>query len=222
MKSRMRGTLASALAILLTASPLAPAAQEPQALALAHDPVGCMVAGTNPQLEALLTPLDQVQVGRVYFRSALGDAFYFVEMTPAGDRYIGVLPRPRLDAGPITYYIEGMARNYAQSQLPELRAVVVAKAEDCRDRPVAALGPSDPVRVFSVGLGTAVPPGFTGVSSVVAVGAGGSAAAAAAGAAAGGFFRSTAGIITLGAAAFGVGTLVDVKNNGNPPASPTR
>jgi hypothetical protein len=218
--------LASSLVILLAASPLAPAAQDPQALSLVHSPVGCMVAGTNPQLEAGLNPAENVQAGRVYFRSALGDSFYYVEMTPAGGHYVGVLPRPQLDAGPVTYYIEGVAVNYAQSQSPEQRAVVVEKAEDCKDKPAAALGPSDPVRVFSVGLATAVPSGFTGVSSVVATGLGGAAAAGAgagAAAAGGSFFTSTAGIITMSAVAVGVATVVIVNNdNDNPPASPSQ
>jgi hypothetical protein len=213
--------LASSLVILLVASPLAPAAQNIQPLSLVHSPVGCMIAGTNPQLEAALTPAERVQAGRAYFRSALGDSFYYVEMTPAGDRYVGVLPRPRLDAGPIVYYIEGVAYDYAQSQSSEQRAVVVEKAEDCGDKPVAALGPSAPVRVFSVGLGTALPPGFTGVSSVAA-GAAGAAAGAGAAAAGGSVFTSTAGIIALSAVAVGVTAIIITNNGDNPPASPTR
>jgi len=222
--------VAPTLVILLAASPFAPA--EPQAppatapvpLSVAHSPVGCMVAGTNPQIDAGITPDDQVQAGRVYFKSALGDAFFYVEMAPQAGRYVGVLPKPRIDAGPITYYVEGLGRDYAQGQTPEERAVVVEKQEDCGDRPPAALGPSDAVRVFSVGGGTALPAGFSGVSSVVAAGAGTGAAAAGAAAAGGGFFGSTAGIIVIGAAAVGVGTVVIVSTGGsdNPPASPSR
>jgi hypothetical protein len=185
-----------------------------------------MVAGTNPQIDAGITPDDQVQAGRIYFKSALGDAFFYVEMVLQAGRYVGVLPKPQIDAGPITYYVEGVGRDYAQSQTPEARAVVVEKQEDCGDKPAAALGPSDAVRVFSVGGGTALPAGFSGVSSVVAAGAGTGAAAAgaaAAGAAAagGGFFGSTAGIIVLGAVAVGVGAIVIVSTD-NPPASPSQ
>ena len=134
------------------------------------------MAGTNPQVDAGITPEDQVQAGRVYFKSALGDAFFYVEMAPAAGRYVGVLPKPRPDAGPITYYVEGVGRDYGQSQTPEERAIVVEKREDCGDKPIAALGPAEPVRVFSVSGGTALPPGFFGVSSVVAAGAGAGAA----------------------------------------------
>ena len=153
----MRRTFAASLAILLAAHPFAPAAaQEPAAaaaplpLSVAHSPVGCMVAGTNPQLDAGISPDDRVQAGRVYFHSVLSTAFYYVEMMPQAGRYVGVLPKPRADAGPVTYYVEGVGRDYSQTQTAEQSAVVVEKAEDCRDKPLAALGPGDPVRVFSV------------------------------------------------------------------------
>ena len=225
----MKRMLATSIVILLAAPPFAPAApQDPPAqvpVSVAHSPVGCMVAGTNPQIDAGISPDDQVQAGRVYFKSALGDAFYYVEMVLADGRYVGVLPKPRLDAGPITYYVEGVSRTYAQSQTPEARATVVDKPEDCRDKLLAALGPGEPVRVFSVAGGTALPPGFSGVSSVVAATAGaGTAAAAGAAAAGGGFLGGTTGIIVVSAVAVGVGTAVIVTTGGsdNPPASPIR
>jgi hypothetical protein len=182
-----------------------------------------MVAGTNPQIDAGISPDEQVQAGRVYFHSALGDAFFYVEMAPEAGRYVGVLPKPRPDAGPITYYVEGVGRDYSQSQTPEQRAVVVDKVEDCGDKPVAALGPADPVRVFSVAGGTALPPGFSGVASVVAGTAGAGAGAAAAGAvAAGGGISGTTIAIVGGAVAVGVATIILISTGENPPASPSR
>jgi hypothetical protein len=227
----MNAFIASSVAIVLAAAPLAPAAPQdpttpagPAPLAVAHSPVTCMVAGTNPQIDAGISPEGQVQAGRVYFHSALGGAFYYVEMMPEVGRYVGVLPKPRPDAGPVTYYVEGVGHDYAQTQTPESLAVVVEKPEDCKDRPLAALGPADPVRVFSVAGGTALPPGFTGVSSVVAAGAGAAAAgttAAAAGAAGGGISGSTLAIVG-GAIAVGVGAIVITTGDDDPPASPTR
>jgi hypothetical protein len=225
----MKQLFASSLVIVLVAGPIASAAPQdaaapaaPTTLAVDHTPVGCMVAGTNPQVDAGITPEGQVQAGRVYFHSALGDAYFYVEMTSDAGRYVGVLPKPRLDAGPVTYYVEGVGRDYAQSQTPEARAIVVEKAEDCKDKPVAALGPADPVRVFSIAGGTALPAGFTGVSSVVAAGAGAGAAAAtgAAVAAGGGVSGTTIGIIG-GAVAVGVAAIAITKTD-NPPASPSR
>jgi hypothetical protein len=223
----MKSFFASSLVILLAAGPIASAGPQdgaagaaPTTLAVAHSPVGCMVAGTNPQIDAGITPEGQVQAGRVYFHSALGAAFYYVEMMPDAGRYVGVLPKPRLDAGPITYYVEGVGRDYAQSETPEAQAIVVEKQEDCKDKPLAALGPADPVRVFSVAGGTALPAGFTGVTSVVAAGAGATTAAVATGAAAGGISGTTIAIVG-GAIAVGVGTIAIVRTD-NPPASPSR
>ena len=219
----MRRYLASSLVILLAAPPFAPAApQEPAAptapalLAVAHSPVSCMVAGTNPQIDARISPDDRVEAGRAYFRSARGKAFYYVEMAPEAGRFVGVLPKPRLDAGPITYYVEGLGRDSTRTQTPEQRAVVVDKPEDCRDKPVAALGPADPVAVVSAAGGTALPPGFSGVSSVVAGSAGAGTAAA------GGGISGTTIAIVGGAIAVGVGTVAIVTTTGNPPASPSR
>ena len=76
-----------------------------------------------------------------------------------------------------------------------------------------------------MGGGTALPPGFTGVSSVVAAGAGTGVAAVGAGATAGGGFPGgTAGLIVAGAIAAGVAAAVIVSTGGkdNPPASPSR
>jgi hypothetical protein len=213
------------LAILLAAPPLAPAG--PQAppdetpLAVAHNGVECMVAGTNPQLDAAIAPGEQVQAGRVYFKSALGDAYYYVEMTPQAGRYVGVLPKPRLGSGPITYYVEGVGRDYSQAQTTEQRSLVVERQTECEDRPAAAIGPDEPVRVHSVSGGTALPPGFSGVSSVVAAGARAAGPAVVAAAGAGGI--STTGLIVAGAVALGVVAAVIVTTRGdNPPASPTR
>jgi hypothetical protein len=191
-------------------------------LAVVHSGVECMVANTNPQLDAGIAPTEQVQAGRVYFKSALGDAYYYVEMTAQGGRYVGVLPKPRLDAGPITYYVEGVGRDYSQAQTPEQRSLVVEKQSDCGNRPAAAIGPDEPVRVFSVGGGTALPPGFSGVSSVVAAGT--SAAGPAVVAAAGGGGISTTGLIIAGAVAAGVvaAIIVTTRDDDGPPASPSR
>jgi len=62
------------------------------------------------------------------------------EMAPEAGRYVGVLPKPRPDAGPITYYVEGVGRSYTQSQTAEQSAVVVEKAEDCGTSGSASCG----------------------------------------------------------------------------------
>jgi hypothetical protein len=223
----MKRMFASSLVILLGAPPLAlaapPAPPAPAAavpLTVVHSPVSCMVAGTNPQIDAGIVPDEQALAGRVYFHSALGHKYYYVDMTPEAGRYVGVLPKPRHDAGPITYFVEGVGRDGAQSQTPEQRAVVVERPEDCGDRAIAAAGPADPVRLFSVRGGTALPPGFSGVASVTAGGAVAVPGAAATAAAGGGISGRTIAIVG-GAIAVGVGTIAIAKT-GNPPASPSR
>jgi hypothetical protein len=69
--------------------------------------------------------------------------------------------------------------------------------------------------------GTALPPGFSGVASVVA-GTAGAGAVAAAGVAAGGGISGTTIAIVGGAVAVGVATLIIITRGENPPASPSR
>ena len=184
-----------------------------------------MVAGTHPQIEARIAPDAQVRAGRVYFKSSRGDAFHYVGMVRGAGRYVGVLPKPLPGAGPVTYYVEGAGRDDGQGHTPERIAIVVDAPGDCHGKPMATLGPADPVRVFAVTGGTALPPGFSGVFSVVAAGAGTAGATGAAAATGGGSdFTSTAGTITAGAIAVGVGAAVIIGTTGakNPPASPSR
>ena len=73
--------------------------------------------------------------------------------------------------------------------------------------------------VFDVAGNPAFPAGFEGVTGVAA--AGGGAGVGSAAGAGGGFLTSTAGLITLGAIAVGITTIVIV-TNGNEPNSPSR
>jgi len=104
------GQVASARIDLLPLS--MPIPQDPQAQAppapggvINHDAVGCFVAGEFPLLDAGIDPADKVARARVYFKSALGDAYYYVEAAPGeGGRTFAKLPRPKVEASPITYY----------------------------------------------------------------------------------------------------------------------
>jgi hypothetical protein len=219
--------IASSLAILLVVPPVGSPAPNATALSVAHAAVECVVAGTNPQIDAGITP--DAQAARAYFRSALGEAFYYVEMTPVAGRYVGVLPKPEPGAGSVTYYVEGVGSDCGLGQTPQTNAIVVSVADACQGKGMASVGPPDPVRVFSVSGDTTLPPGFSGISSVVAAGPGpcapvlpvNGAAPAAAAVAGGSFFTSQTGLITMGAVAAGVGVVVIV-NDDNPPASPIR
>src|SRR5437867_13078192 len=93
------GTVASASA----AEPIAPSTGS---LHVSHEPVGCMIADQSPQIEATVAPSSSVATVRVYFRSALSPDLYYIVAEPQGDFYVAGLPRPQLNAGPITFYVE--------------------------------------------------------------------------------------------------------------------
>jgi hypothetical protein len=147
-------------------------------------PVTCFVAGEFPLLDAQIEPVASVARARVYFRSAQGTFYYYIEMSQEVGRYLGKLPRPQVAASPITYYLQSTTTEFEESQTREIEAVVVAKKEDCGDREIAAIGPPGPVTVFSAATGAVGSPGgfaaaaassiLAGVISVIA----GSAAAA--------------------------------------------
>jgi hypothetical protein len=215
MRLMLRLTLVVALATL-GVPPLPAQEGGLQTLALDHEEVTCMVAEQHPLIEADLVPEPSVQVGRVYFHSSLGDTFYYVEMERVGGRFVGTLPRPRVDAGPVTYYVEGVALDYTQTQTAEVEALVVEAESECSGRVADSLPIDIPVRVYSLTGSTALPPGFSGVSSVLAAGT--------TTAGTGGFLSSTGGRLLLGAAAVGVVTAIVVTRDDEepPPVSPSR
>ncbi len=166
--------------------------------AIKFDKVECLLAGQYPLFNAGLEPDEIVARARVFFRSAQSDEWFFVEMsqTPEGP-FQGKLPRPRLEASPITYYIQATTTNFVDSQSVEIEAIVVQSKDECGDKFLAPLGAPGPVQVFSAQSGAAIVP---------------------AGFAAGGLL--TAGVVAAivgGAAAIGVGTVII----NNPPATPT-
>jgi hypothetical protein len=148
------------------------------------EPVTCFVAGEFPLLDAGIEPLASVARARVYFKGAAGQAFYYVEMGEDQGRYFGKLPRPRVEASPITYYVQSTTTEFEENQTREIEAVVVTDKADCGDRKVAAFGPPGPITIFSASTGASIlePAGFAAAASGLAVGvlaviAGGAAAA---------------------------------------------
>jgi hypothetical protein len=200
-----------------------------QPLAVTHDAVACMIAERHPVIEANLAPMPSVRVARVFFHSSLSDAYYYVEMESVGERFVGTLPRPRAGAGPVTYYVEGLAREEAPALTPEVRALVVEAESECNGRLAAQLPGTSPVRVFSLDGSTALPPGFAGVGTVVADRGQAPGPAAAAGPTPApapdseGRRDRKIGAILLGATALGIGTVIVTSDDDEPPpASPSR
>jgi hypothetical protein len=124
-----------------------------------HDAIGCVVAGQFPLVDAQIEPAGSVARARVYFKAAHSDVWYYVEMTPAEAGFVGKLPRPKLEASPISYYVQATTTEFGENRTPELAAIVVAEAKDCpSDKKVAAIGPPGEVTVFSAATGAAIAP----------------------------------------------------------------
>jgi hypothetical protein len=136
------------------------------------EPVTCFIAGEFPLLDASIQPLPSVARARVYFKGVSGGEYFYIEMTEESGRYFGKLPRPRVEASPITYYLQSTTTNFEESQTREIEAIVVEDKGECGDRKIAAFGPSGAVTVFSSTTGVAVlaPAGFAAAASGLAVG----------------------------------------------------
>ena len=131
------------------------------------EPVTCFIAGEFPLLDSGIEPVASVARARVYFKGSVGDAYYYVEMTQDQGRYFGKLPRPRVEASPITYYLQSTTTEFEESQTQEIEALVVQDKAECGDRKVAAIGPAGAVTVFSAATGASIiaPAGFAAVAA---------------------------------------------------------
>jgi hypothetical protein len=143
------------------------------ATTILHDPIGCMIAGQFPLVNARLEPAASVARARVYFRSVQSPNWFYVEMTPAegGVGFSGKLPRPKLEASPVTYYIQGTTTEYGDAQIGEVESIVVSDAGECEDRAIAPIGGPGEVTVFSAATGAAIAPaGFAAGGLALTVG----------------------------------------------------
>lgn len=172
---------------------------------ITHDPpVTCLIAGEFPLFDALIEPAASVARARVYFKAAKGTEWFYVEMQPQGGRFVGKLPRPRVEASPVSYYIQATTTEFGDAQTPEYAPIVVEKKEDCGDNAVIApFGPPGAVTVFSAATGAAIAPaGFAAGGIALTLG--------------------TIALITGGAIAAGVAAAVTLSNpSPSPIASPS-
>ena len=124
------------------------------------------MAGEFPLLDAGIEPVASVARARVYFKANRGDFYYYIEMSEEGGRYFGKLPRPYVEASPITYYLQATTTEFEESQTREIEAAVVKDKDDCGDREMAAIGPPGPVTVFSAASGAiGSPTGFAAAAA---------------------------------------------------------
>jgi hypothetical protein len=135
-------------------------------------PVTCFVAGEFPLLDAQIEPVQSVARARVYFRAAVSDQYYYVEMTQEAGTFYGKLPRPQVTASPITYYLQSTTAEFEESQTREIEAIVVEDEDECEGRPVAVFGPPGAVTVYSAASGASIiaPAGFAALGAGIAIG----------------------------------------------------
>lgn len=139
------------------------AAAPPVGPRIAHDAIGCMVAGENPEIEAVIEPAFAVAHPRVYFKSAREERFHYVHMIPEIGRFVACLPEPRPDAGPVTYYVSASTQG-VESRTADIAAEVVTRASTCPSgRRVALACPcAGPVATYLPGGLPSTPLGFAG------------------------------------------------------------
>jgi len=143
----------------------APATTTVVAGSIVYEPVGCMVAGQFPLIDAVIEPAASVTRARVYFKPAFGLS-YFVEMTLQDGKFVGKLPKPTLEASPIIYYILAITTGDVESQTWEVEARVVSHASQCPEGVrVASIGPPGAVRVLRPPMGIDPPPAGFGPPS---------------------------------------------------------
>lgn len=173
------------------------------ATTILHDSMGCMIAGQFPLVNARLEPAASVARARVYFRSSQSPNWYYVEMTPMdGGGFSGKLPRPKVEASPVTYYIQGTTTDFGDAQIGEVPSIVVNDAGECEDRSLAPIGPPGEVTVFSAATGAVMAPAGFAVGGLALT-------------------LGTIALVVGGAAAAGITAAITVFNPEPEPPAPT-
>jgi hypothetical protein len=92
---------------------------------IAHQDVGCVVAGEFPKLEACFTPAESVGKAQVQFRADEKGPWYYVDMKANGDVKdnggcrSAALPKPKKGIGTFHYFIEVVDRSFTAVQKPD-------------------------------------------------------------------------------------------------------
>jgi hypothetical protein len=144
-----------------TQAPAAPPAARAEGapVSIDHRDVGCVVAGQYPKFEACFSPDESVGRGRVLFRAAGTDPWYYVDMSREGACYSAILPKPKPQLKTFEYFVDVMDKAFAESHKPErapeqsFAPRVVDKQEDC-----------DPARKMALFLPRLVKPVVVGIA----------------------------------------------------------
>ena len=187
----------------------APASGRSESLVITHDPIGCVVAGGFPRVEADVAPGRDVARARVHFRAHGTRHWYFVEMTPTEGSFVGTLPRPNRDLARMDYYLEATSRAFAESRTAEFESQVVAHGAACAGKAATVVSTAVSILIGVPAGAPAIPAGFSGLGVVASsTGAAGATAAGAGAGGGGGGIGTTALVVGGVAAAAGVGALV--------------
>jgi hypothetical protein len=168
------------------------------AVTIDHRAVGCMVAERFPVLEARIAPADGISRARVFFRASGTPAWYFVDMRPERDAFVGVLPKPLKSTKAVEYYVQAVDSSLREGRTADANARVAESAAGCPAGALAAgVLASASVVVSGAAGGAALPVGFSSVGLLP----GGIAGAAAGGAGSGGGLSTGAILGIVGGAA---------------------
>jgi hypothetical protein len=163
------------LSVVVAVASLAASEAQAQGVTIEHKPVGCIVAGKYPKMNACFTPSTKLARARVYFRPEEGPAnWYYVEMKTDQPCFAGVLPKPKksLIGKKVLYYVDAFDQQFTENRTPDNPADVVANERECKkDIPVAPFVTNASVTVFP-----SLPAGFAAAGlatgTTIAIGAG--------------------------------------------------
>ena len=169
-----RGVALSLAVFMCTA-----ASARPEAVAIDHKAVGCIVVGKYPKMNACFSPAGELARSRVYFRPEGVQSWYYVEMKSDQPCFTGTLPRPgkKLVGKKIEYYVEAQNKAFEPARTAEFDPIVVKSAQECKKNvPVApflnnatvAVFPALPAGFVGGGLGTAAIVGIAGAGAAAA------------------------------------------------------
>src|SRR5262245_55767167 len=103
----MKKRICLALA-LATAAPYPTLLQaaEPTPLQVSEGDAKCVVAGEYPKIEGTVQPISSVRTIHLYFKSALGSSWYYVDGKIVDGVIVSTTPKPNLNSGPLSFYFE--------------------------------------------------------------------------------------------------------------------
>src|SRR6266496_6812966 len=105
---------------------LAPTVAHSQPLEIDHKPVGCIVVGKFPRMNACFSPSSALARSRVYFRPEGIPTWYYVDMKSDQPCLAGILPKPgkKLIGKKIEYYLEAQSKAFTPSRTAEYAPIV--------------------------------------------------------------------------------------------------